>query len=412
MTMNRRHFLQTAALAATALPVTTRAFAAASPIIHPDRDGMLRVRGKREFILGLYQVPKHDGALREAGEAGFNLINRGATRAAYDEAHALGLWGWSALGSLPAEKRADAEIRMKQTIKILRDHPALLYWETEDEPTFVWNEPRKQRVPAEQINATAAFIRRLDPAHPLYLNQSPTNLVSTLQTYNPGADIVATDIYPVIPHGIREMYALWPDGRQGDLLNDTLSQVGQYADKMRTVAGPHRAVFTVLQGFAWEMLREKDRNPAMVLYPTAAQLRFMAWQSIVHGVNGLVWWGLAYTPPEAPLWNDLKTVVRELAQFRAALAAPPAKLSLKLTYHDTGHSLDRGIEWLAKPLGRDTLLIAVNADNNPVEVTFEGLGRYRRVESQFGSTSFVWTKGSLREQFEPFGTRVWRLSAR
>ena len=407
--MNRRHFLQTTALASAALPVVPHAFAAASSTIRPDRDGMLRVRGKREFVLGLYQVPKRDNALHEASEAGFNLINRSPTRAAYDEAHALGLWGWSALGALPTTNRTEAETRMRKTIETLRDHPALLYWETEDEPTFVWKEPAKLRTPAAQINDTAMFIRRLDPAHPLYLNQSPTNLVSTLQAYNPAADILATDIYPVIPHGLREMYALWPEGRQGDLLNNTLSQVGQYADKMRAVAGPGRTVFTVLQGFAWEMLREKDRDPAMVLYPTAAQLRFMAWQSIVHGINGLVWWGLAYTPPEAPLWNDLKTVVRELAQMRVALAAPSVTLPLKLTYHDTGHSLDCGIEWLAKPLGRDTLLIAVNADRNPVDVTFEGLGRFRRCEPLFAPRAVAWTKGRMRERFEPFGTRVWQL---
>lgn len=371
---------------------------------------MLRVRGRREFILGLYQVPKHEGALREASEAGFNLINRSATRGAYDEAHALGLWGWSALGSLPPSNRADAETRLRQTIEALRDHPALLFWETEDEPTFVWKEPAKLRTPADQINDTAVFIRRFDPAHPLYLNQSPTNLVSTLQAYNPGADIVATDIYPVIPRGIRELYALWPDARQGDLLNNTVSQVGPYTDKMRAVAGAHRAVFMVLQGFAWENLRDKDRDPAMVLYPTAPQLRFMAWQAVVHGVNGLLWWGLSYTPPDAPLWNDLKTVVRELAQVRAALAAPPAKPALKLTYHDTGHSLDRGIEWLAKPLGHDLLLIAVNADGNPVDATFEGLGRFRRCESLLEPRPVGWTKGQLREHFEPFGTRVWRLA--
>ena len=126
--MNRRHFLQTAALATAALPVAPGAFAATASPIRPDHDGLLRVRGRREFILGLYQVPKHAGALREAGEAGFNLVNRSPTRAAYDEAHALGLWGWSALGSLPVEKRAEAETRMRQTVETLRDHPALLFW--------------------------------------------------------------------------------------------------------------------------------------------------------------------------------------------------------------------------------------------------------------------------------------------
>jgi len=407
--MNRRRFLQTAAVAAVALRDVPGALAATSSATRLDRDGMLRVRGRRQFILGVYQLPKLDGGLREASEAGFNLIHRSATRAAYDEAHALGLWGWSALGSLPSANRTEAENRVRETIETLRDHPGLLFWETEDEPTFVWKEPVKLRTPAEQINATAAFIRQLDPAHPLYLNHAPTNLVSTLQAYNPGADIVATDIYPVIPHGIRELFALWPDGRQGDLLDGTLGQVGPYADKMRAVAGPRRAVFMVLQAFAWENLREKDRDPAMVLYPTAAQLRFMAWQAVVHGVNGLLWWGLGYTPPDAPLWNDLKTVVRELAQVRAALAAPALKLPLKLTYHDTGHSLDRGIEWVAKPLGRDMLLGAVNADGNPVDATFDGLGRFRRCESLFEPRSVAWTKGQLREHFEPFGTRVWRL---
>ena len=407
--MNRRQFFRTTVALASAMPLTVRAFTGGDRSIFTERDGMLHVRGKREFVLGLYQVPKSDGALREASAAGFNLINRSPTRAAYDEAQALGLWGWSALGSLPPANRAAAETTMRQTIESLRDHPALLFWETEDEPTLVWKEPLKIRTPAAQINDTAAFIRKLDPHHPLYLNHQPANLVATLQAYNPAADIVAMDIYPVIPRGIREMYALWPDGRQGDLLNDTLSQIGPYADKMRAVAGPRRAVFMVQQAFAWEMLRDKERDPAMVLYPTAAQLRFMAWQAVVHGVNGLIWWGLSYTPPDAPLWNDLKTVVRELAQLRAALAAPVAKLPLKLTYHDTGHSLDRGIEWLAKPCGRDVLMIAVNADGNPVEATFAGLKSFREYRLEIGARAAEFHHGTWREQIEPFGTRVWRL---
>jgi hypothetical protein len=408
--MNRRQFLRSTALMVAASSSTLGAGEAKSSRTWLDRDGMLCVRGKREFILGLYQAPPHDGALREAGEAGFNLVHRSPTRAAYNEAQAHGLWGWSALGSLPTTNRAEAENRMRRTIEALRDHPALLFWETEDEPTFVWKEPTKWRTAPAQINETAAFIRRLDPAHPLYLNHSPTNLVATLQAYNPAADIVATDIYPVIPAGVREMYALWPDGRQGDLLNNTVSQVGQYADKMRAVAGPHRAVFLVLQGFAWEMLRDKDRDPAKVLYPTLAQLRFMAWQAVAHGVNGLLWWGLSHLPPQAPFWSDLRTVASELARVRAALAAPPLQLPLKLTYHDTGHSLDRGLQWLVKPLGREALLLAVNADPNPVDVTLSGLGRFPRCDGWFERRAVAWANGQLREQFEPFGTRLWRLS--
>jgi hypothetical protein len=291
----------------------------------------------------------------------------------------------------------------------LKDEPALLFWETEDEPTFVWKKA-EARIPPADIIETYRFVKGLDPAHPLYLNHSPTNLVSTLQSYNAGADIVATDIYPVVPPGIRESYALWPDGQQGDLLNPHISQVGQYAAKMREVAGHKRAMFVVLQAFAWEHLREKDRDPKMVLYPTRQQLRFMAWQSVVKGVNGILYWGLSYTPPEAPLWTDLKSVSQELSKLKDALAARTAKLKPQLSYHDTGHSLDRGIEWIAKSWRQSTILITVNADRNAVEVTFSGLKKFQHCEALFESRSLDWKSGELRDAFAAFDTHVYRLS--
>ena len=151
------------------------------------------------------------------------------------------------------------------------------------------------------------------------------NLESTLRKYNAGAEIIATDIYPVIPHGIREMYALWPTGRQGDFLNATISQVGEYTDKMRRVAGPSRAVFMVLQAFAWEDLRDKDRDPAMVLYPDRAQLKSMAYQAIIHGADGLLYWGLASAPPAASSGTISARCSAKLAQMAPELAAPPQK---------------------------------------------------------------------------------------
>jgi hypothetical protein len=372
---------------------------------------MLVIDRRREFILGLYMLPNVPEPWREAREAGFNLVHLGAEAAEFAKARAHGLYGWTSLGSISESNRGEAEARIRKTVTALKEEPALLFWETEDEPTFVWKKS-EARVPPADIIETYRFVKSLDPAHPLYLNHSPTNLNSTLQTYNEGADIVATDIYPVIPHGIREMYALWPSGEQGDLLNSHISQVGQYADKMREVAGPKRAVFTVLQGFAWENLRDaKERDPKMILYPTRQQLRFMAWQSVVRGVNGILYWGLSFTPPEAPLWKDLKAVTQELSELKETLASRRASLSLQLRYHDTGHSLDRGIQWIAKPDGKRTLLIAVNADPNPVEVTFSRLKRFKHCDILFGSRSANWQQGTLRDSFAPFDVHVYRLTS-
>jgi len=371
-------------------------------------DGMVTIEGRREFIQGLYMLPNGPDPWRQTREAGFSLVHVGTSSEDLAKAQEHGLYAWVSVGSISKNKRAETQEQVRKIVTLLKDQPALLFWETEDEPTFVWKKT-EARVPADEIIETARFIRSIDSFHPVYLNHSPTNLVSTLQQYNAGTEIVATDIYPVTPSGIREMYALWPDGQQGDLLNSYISQVGQYADKMRQVAGPHRAVFMVLQAFAWENLREKDRDSKMILYPTRQQLRFMAWQAVVHGVNGLLWWGLSYTPPGAPLWNDLKSVTQELTQLKFCLSTRKSSFSPKLIYHDTGHSIDRGIECTTRADKEGVILIAVNADRNPVDVTFGGLGKFQRREVLFEPRAIQHEGNSFRDSFAPFDTHVYRL---
>ncbi|MCX6624575.1 MAG: hypothetical protein NTY38_26650 [Acidobacteria bacterium] len=398
--MNRRQFLACAAAAPLAIGATPGAVV--------DTDGMMLVDGKRTFALGSYYLPNGPNGWERAKDAGFRFIHVGGKKEELDKAAELGMKTWISVGSIKPASRADDEERIRKVVTEFRNHPALLFWETEDEPSYIWNKP-EARIAPEVIRDTYRFIRTLDPKHAVYLNQSPTNLVSTLRKYNPGGDLIATDIYPVIPHGIRTSYALWEDGRQGDFPNAYISQVGQYADKMRAVAGPNRAVFMVLQAFAWENLREKDRDPKMILYPTRAQLRFMQYQTIAHGANGIVYWGLTFTPAGHPFWDDLASVNKELKSIADALAARPIALPLKKEYHDTGHSLDRGIEWIAKPAADGVLLIAVNADSNPVDVTLSGLSKFRSVETLFQTTDAKLVQGTLRDRFEPFDSRVWKL---
>jgi hypothetical protein len=373
---------------------------------------MLHLDGRRTFLLGLYQLPNRADPWRDAADAGFRLVHSRPEKSMLDTAHRHGMRGWLTTGAIaPATQEAD-RARIKKLVDQFRDHPALLMWETEDEPSFADKKPRTLRTPPANIRAAYRHLKSLDPARPVYLNHAPTNLVSTLQQYNPGGDIVATDVYPVVPHGIRNQYALWPDGQQGDLLNATISQVGPYADKMRQVAGPHRGLWMVLQGFAWEMLRkEGDRDTRMVRYPTRDEIRFMAWQAIVHGCTGLLWWGLSHTPREVSLWDELADVARELHSLGSELAAPPAPLKPSIQYHDTGHSLDRGIEWIAKPgTGGSVLLACVNADKNPVEATIGGLAAFRTVSILGEGRSVRFERGTLRDEFAPFGVRLFRLA--
>jgi hypothetical protein len=363
---------------------------AAALVLGIDTDGMVLVNGQRTFVIGAYALPKLSEPLRAAKLAGFNLVHGDPDQAAKN-----GLLAWVTTGTDPE--------KVKKTVAAMKDKPALAFWEIEDEPTFVWKKPLEIRTTPEKMIATRRWIESVDKRHLFYLNHSPTNLVSTLRRYNDSTDAVATDIYPVIPRGIRNQYALWPDGQQGDLLNETVSQAGTYTAKMRRVAGPAKPVFLVLQGFAWESI-QKSIDPAMLVYPSLAQSRFMAYQAIVHGANGVIYWGLHLGPAGNPAWQAVRATVEELRDLAPELSARPLHAGVTLEYFDTGHSLDRGIEFIVKPSAEGVLLIATNADKNPVDVEFRGL---RGCRSLSGAAP---ARPVLRETFSPFEARVYRCA--
>jgi hypothetical protein len=377
-----------------------------------DADGTLLVGGRRRFLLGVYDPPAGDpgdgrSAYRELADLGLDVVRVRADEAALDAVAAAGLRAWVAVGALdPANPSA-----LEDTVRRYRGHPALLYWETVDEPAWTWNSA-EARVPPEPLIATYRRIRALDPEHLVYLNHAPTNLVSTLQAYAPSTDITACDIYPVIPPGIRLQYALFPDGMQGDLLNPTISQVGEYTEKMRQVAGPGRPLVMVLQGFAWEALRDPGaQDPRMVLYPTYAQSRFMAYDAIIHGATGLLYWGLHRTPRDTPFWADLRRLWGELAGLRDALDAPPAHPAIDVTHEEMGHSVDRGVRAMAREAGGVTYLLTANADKNPARVRIDGLAPATRATVVGEGRTLPVHAGALRDEYAPFDVHVYALDA-
>ena len=374
-----------------------------------DDDGMVTVNGERIFIIGSYHTPKSGQPYRELAEAGFNLVRVGTSAEQLDQADRAGLYTWISIGTLDLQDSVQSANKLLKKVNDFKDHPSLLIWESVDEPAWTWKKA-EPRVRPKPLVSGYNLVRSADANHLFYMNHAPVNLVSTLQKYNGATDIVACDIYPVIPHGIRPMYALFDDGLQGDLLNCTISQVGEYADKMRRVAGPDRPVFMVLQGFAWEMLRkENERDSSMILFPTLQQSRFMAYNAIIHGVNGILYWGTAYTPQPSAFWSDLKRVVKEIASLSEVLGARTIKLKIDKVYHEMGHSVDAGVEILCKKANNSVYLITANADKNPVKVTLKGLGDFGRAEVIGEDRSVNIRDGALTDIYQPFDVHVYRM---
>jgi len=349
--------------------------AAAGNIVTIEKGGHLLLNGKRFFPLGLYAKPKGDNPYKQMAEAGFNLVQSGFDPKELDAIAQAGVFCWIPLGGnldLSADRPArEAEIR--RVVAGAKDHPALLMFESTDEPAWTWNDPAKPRVLAENLALGYRLVKELDANHPVTLNHAPQNTVATLRKYNDACDAVSVDIYPIIPPDILHIYGLTPDRHHGDLRNQTPSCVGEYVDKMRRVAGPDRPVWMVLQGFAWADLDPVTKIQSSVAYPTYEKTRYMAWQSVIHGCNGIIYWGTYTLEQPGDCWRGITRAVRELADLHDVLVADEAPATVEKDYDEMGYSIDLGVEVSVRDAGAFRYILTANSSIDPAGVTFRGL---------------------------------------
>jgi hypothetical protein len=131
----------------------------------------------------------------------------------------------------------------------------------------------------------------------------------------------------------------------------------------------------VLQGFGWADIQPTatpERKKAE-RRPTREETRFMAYDTIVRGARGILYWGTAYIEKDSQCWKDLLSVIAELAELQPVLSAPDANLALKTSIAPTWGSVDRSVMVLPKDVNGKTWIIVVNEWTDPVQYTVEGL---------------------------------------
>jgi len=372
-------------------------------------DKTILANGERFFAIGIYYIPKSEEPFRELAETGFNLV-RCSSGDELDGAHKYGLKAWVSLGdrldlSKDTEKRK-REIQAR--IEELKNHPALLIWESMDEPAWTWKKPWEQRASAEGLAQGHKLVKELDPKHLLWINHAPRNTWKTLAKFSQNVDIIACDVYPVISQDIDadKTYAIMPNGKQTDLADQTISCVGKYIDKLKKAAGNNRATWLVAQGFAWDNKQSPD-NPR---YPTYEETRFMAYHAIIHGVNGILYWGTHSMPQPSEHWSNLKRVVRELGDLSPVLASATIPNNVSMEYEEMGFSIDSGVEVMVKDNNGVIYMFAVNTTVGPAKVTFSNLpfpGDSLEVLSEERSLDI--SGGVFQDSFEPYEVHVYRF---
>lgn len=375
-------------------------------IVAPDAPGLFfrsdhvaLVEGKPWFPIGVCSMPVLEPAAERLAAAGFNLIVTGPftleapekVRAVLDRARSLGLYlvewnnGW-AYDDIPFEER---ERRFQTSAANVAGHPAFLGWLCDE---ALWN-----GVPLAKVRNAYLAARAAMPTYAFWQNQAPRNTVADLARYVRWADVTGMDIYPV------------EGADHSDLPDKTLRVVGAEMDKQhRTTLPPElqsdgsaagrKPVWAILQGFGWGAW-EKDPK-AHRRAPTWEETRFMAYDAILHGAVGIVYWGASYEAQDAPIWDSLRRMARELADITPALISPER---VEATVEGAPGVLAQG-----RRVDGRLWVIAVNelpeAADARIRVPGAGAGFERVAEAGAAEAG----DGVIRDRFAPYGVHVYR----
>jgi hypothetical protein len=335
------------------------------------------------------RAPTGKAGLAEVAAGGVNMIRTGVgtwdaellpgqiqqERAWLDAAAQRELHTWTYLGQLPnlpataGNPPSVNEQLLVRVVNALKGHQALAAWKGLDEPS---NEPHPGRY-TRPPGLTRAYkrIKALDPNHPIVITQAPRNTAAELAPYRPAFDVTGADIYPIS----------YPPGIHSDLPNRDISVVGEVTRKMVQAAGG-KPVWMTLQ-IAWSgMAASKDHPERVPRFPSLREERFMAYQAIVAGARGLVFFGGHLTQVLRPVdaragWNwtfwqqVLRPLVGELTStaVHPALVAPDAKAVVNASSQD--------VELRTRDDGSFLYVIAVRRGGATSRVAFAGLPRRR-----------------------------------
>lgn len=326
--------------------------------------GLLPTPNGPVFPLGFYELPEEDAALKAMADAGVNLI-RCRNRADLDRIHALGMHG---VIPLPLQNGATESLR--ETIAGLVDHPALAVWEGPDE--VVWNFTsysglyRTMGVHSEEdawgkqtpeavayaekkaaeiipnMRAAATLIRELDSSNrPVWINEAQSSDTYYVRQYLDFVDITGCDIYPVKKD------------------NRKLERIGQGTERWLKV-GRGKPVYMVLQAFSWDALGEYY-GVQDTAYPTFPESRFMAYDAIVRGASGILYWGSQFLKSET-FRESLYALISELNALQPFLVAPVQPV--KTTPTDMPESRHPSqVYATVRQHAEDCLIIVVNEDH-------------------------------------------------
>ncbi|MBM4070569.1 MAG: hypothetical protein FJ271_16680 [Planctomycetes bacterium] len=392
-------------------------------------DGTILTDGKPFFPIGLYycseEIEDASGKLlSRLKDIGFNTLGyyrwgQPAWQKELDRIHQAGMKVWIrgengfAIDTPQIEKAALKQVRE------IRNHPALLFWEFQDEPIL-------NTVSIEGSRKGYQLVKREDPHHPLLVVEWP-GAVSRFHLWKGIGDLFATDLYPI------------PRSRgYGRLPNHDITQMRDYLEALKKAHGD-RPRMLVLQAWNWEPLKYGTSG-----YPTLVESRFMAYQAVIHGAKGLHYYGQVHcTRPNSAsglwseakdpkvnrqefekclqlnrrFWDEHKPFFQELARASTIFLLREAEPKLRIVEVKRGKQASAtasGIEFLTKQDGKSIYLLSVNANAKPRTATFQlptSAQQVAEVHVLFENRTIPVKNGRFSDDFQAYATHVYATTS-
>jgi hypothetical protein len=339
-----------------------------------DDHGRMIVNGKVEFPLGIYtaiapgslasdpektlamlddlQNSPFDILVNYAGPAGTlaqkrkyldALAQRGLREMfSVKDYYAKGVWGES-----PYLRGRTEEEAIRQDVKPLKDHPAILGWYLSDEET--------------DYAAVGRFHKWAKQEDPDHMTLSLVNLpwAHQIAPFLDASDVLCIDTYPVGNGGV-------------------LTDVARHTDELVKVTKGVRPAWFVPQAYGGYMCRNdfRDITPEVQLSPsdirtkgrapTPREMRCISYLALTHGATGLIYYyykdiKMAYDSESR--WAAVKDMGREIKSLSPVLLAEDFNQGLITSDNPQIH-------WKAKHFEDKTFLIAVNSTTDTQTVMF------------------------------------------
>jgi hypothetical protein len=199
--------------------------------------------------------------------------------------------------------------------------------------------------------------------------QAPRSPPADLIPYRPAFDVTGVDIYPVS----------YPPQVHSDLANKDINVVGQLARRMDQAAGAKPFWMTLQIAFSGNIPTKKE--PGIVpRFPSLTQERFMAYEAIVNGARGLIFFGghltAVMTPGDAASgwnWTFWRRVLRPVVSELASSDLHPALVAPTVSPGVTTQPKNTDIELVTRRTATHLYVIAVRTGGATSQVSFAGL---------------------------------------